>query len=62
MLPDWTQYLLKDITYLDDVEEICNALQSDEAIYFVTDGGETNGIGYYGWVIANVLEILVESK
>jgi hypothetical protein len=61
-LPDWTQYLLKDITYLDDLDDIHNILQSKETIYFVMDGRETDGIGYFGWVISMALEIVVESK
>eukprot|EP00957_Ditylum_brightwellii_P082282 6256238-Ditylum_brightwellii.AAC.1 len=36
--------------------------QSTEQLYFVTDGGETNGVGYYGWVIATMCGILVEGK
>ena len=37
-------------------------LQKDETLYLVTDGGETNGKGYFGWVIGNKEETIVKHK
>lgn len=31
-------------------------------VYLVSDGGEDNGLGYYGWVIATKDDIIVEHK
>eukprot|EP00957_Ditylum_brightwellii_P088507 6741171-Ditylum_brightwellii.AAC.1 len=51
-LPLWCKHLLANINFLEDEEELCHLLQADEMLYLVADGGETAGIGYYGWVAA----------
>ena len=37
-------------------------LQDEQQIYLVSDGGEENGLGYYGWVIVTENQILVKHK
>eukprot|EP00957_Ditylum_brightwellii_P099299 7563868-Ditylum_brightwellii.AAC.1 len=45
-----------------DEEEIIYLLQTDIKLYFVSDGGKVNGLGYYGWAIATNMEILCTQK
>ena len=38
------------------------SLQDKHIIYLVSDGGEENGLGYFGWVIATKNKILIKHK
>eukprot|EP00957_Ditylum_brightwellii_P045234 3429019-Ditylum_brightwellii.AAC.1 len=61
-LPKWCRHLLVNINFIWDEEEICLILQNNKTVYVVTDRGKTTGIGYYGWVIATVCDILIKPK
>eukprot|EP00957_Ditylum_brightwellii_P025027 1893841-Ditylum_brightwellii.AAC.2 len=61
-LPPWCRHLLSQLDFIADKEDLCDALESSENLYFATDGGETNGIGYYRWMIANVCDRLLEAN
>eukprot|EP00957_Ditylum_brightwellii_P053228 4036114-Ditylum_brightwellii.AAC.1 len=61
-IPPWCRYLLSQVDFIADEEDLCDALESSENLYFATDGGETNGIRYFGWVIANVCNHLLEAN
>eukprot|EP00957_Ditylum_brightwellii_P168757 12844882-Ditylum_brightwellii.AAC.1 len=37
-------------------------ISSDTTLYFVSDGRECEGLGYFGWVIVTSMDILVTNK
>eukprot|EP00957_Ditylum_brightwellii_P110346 8416277-Ditylum_brightwellii.AAC.1 len=61
-LPAWCSHLLQNIHFKLDEIDLCEALQSGEQLFFVTNGGATDGTGYFGWVAATVCSTLVEAK
>eukprot|EP00957_Ditylum_brightwellii_P191883 14607550-Ditylum_brightwellii.AAC.1 len=61
-LLQWTHDLLCNINFIDDEEELCLFLQGIEHMYFVTEGSETEGTGYFGWVAAATCDNLVENN
>jgi hypothetical protein len=58
----WERHLLSDIEEIQDGMTLADALQLGLDIWLVTDGGDTDGNGYYGWVIATDTHILVKGK
>eukprot|EP00957_Ditylum_brightwellii_P076025 5778768-Ditylum_brightwellii.AAC.1 len=61
-IPKWCQYLLQNIDFKWDKGEQIELFQQDEQTVLATDGGTTYGIGYFGWVIATVCDVLVTAK
>jgi hypothetical protein len=56
----WEKDLLSDIEEQDDAGiTLQEALRLGLDIWFGTDGGDTDGNGYFGWVIATDTHILV---
>ena len=47
---------------IEDEDELCQLLQNNETMYFVSDCGTTNGHGYFGWVIVTAFLIVVENN
>ena len=54
--------LIKGVTLKTTTEEISEIIQGNEMLYLVLDGGQDNGPGYYGWVIATKEQIVIEHK
>ena len=61
-LDKWEIDLLADYNLQYDKEDIIQILDTAGRLYFVSDGGKTDGLGYFGWVIATEMEILVKHK
>eukprot|EP00957_Ditylum_brightwellii_P045033 3416336-Ditylum_brightwellii.AAC.1 len=61
-LQKWEQELMQDVNYVLDKEDLHNLLEENTPTYLVTDGGVKDSIGYYGWVIVTVMEIVCEAK
>ena len=63
-LPEWVQNLINGAkesiaeNHIPLHELIC----TNRFLYFVTDGGATEGHGYFGWVIATHTKILWQGK
>eukprot|EP00957_Ditylum_brightwellii_P158607 12072421-Ditylum_brightwellii.AAC.1 len=51
-LPSWSRHLLQNVNMIEDEDDLCEMLQNNETMYFVLDGGATDGRGYFRWVIA----------
>eukprot|EP00957_Ditylum_brightwellii_P081520 6201960-Ditylum_brightwellii.AAC.1 len=58
-LPEWEREILQSIEYHFDEEGIVHILKSNNKLYFVSNGGESDRLGYFSWVIATNMEILV---
>ena len=58
----WERHLLSNIEETQGGMTLADALQLGLDIWLVTDGGDTDGNGYYGWVIATDTHILVKGK
>jgi hypothetical protein len=58
----WERHLLSDIEETQGGMTLADALRLGLDIWLVTDGGDTDGNGYYGWVIATNTHILVRGK
>eukprot|EP00978_Attheya_sp_CCMP212_P033250 scaffold133307_cov46-Attheya_sp.AAC.3 len=65
-LPEWTQQLIQSTQEeFDDTQQALHELviPSSTSLTFVTDGGATDGHGYFGWVmIATDTHILWQGK
>ena len=61
-LQQWEAELIRGTQQVLEIEDIIPILQDDQKLYLVSDGGEENGLGYFGWVIASETEILVKHK
>eukprot|EP00957_Ditylum_brightwellii_P023568 1779084-Ditylum_brightwellii.AAC.1 len=53
---------MRDVAYVLDEEDLRSLLEENTPLYLVTDSGVKDNIGYYGWVIATVIEIMCEAK
>eukprot|EP00957_Ditylum_brightwellii_P168857 12852570-Ditylum_brightwellii.AAC.1 len=53
---------MKEVDIVIDEEDLQILLEENTPIYLATDGGVKDNIGYYGWVIASVIEIVSEAK
>eukprot|EP00957_Ditylum_brightwellii_P129177 9852718-Ditylum_brightwellii.AAC.1 len=53
---------MPDVDYVLDEEDLRNLLEENTSIYLVTDWGVKDNIGYHGWVIATVMEIVCKAK
>eukprot|EP00957_Ditylum_brightwellii_P031002 2349199-Ditylum_brightwellii.AAC.1 len=53
---------MRGVDIVLDKEDLQNLLKENTPIYLVTDGGVKDSIGYYGWVIVTVIEIVWEAK
>jgi hypothetical protein len=58
----WEQHLLSDIEEMKEGMTLADALRLGLDIWLITDGGDTDGNGYYGWVIATDTHILFKGK
>eukprot|EP00957_Ditylum_brightwellii_P169399 12893232-Ditylum_brightwellii.AAC.1 len=45
-----------------DEEELILLIMEANTLYLVTDGGVKEKVGYFGWVIATVMDILCKAK
>eukprot|EP00957_Ditylum_brightwellii_P004953 377115-Ditylum_brightwellii.AAC.1 len=45
-----------------DTEDIIQLHTTDNTLYLATDGGTAMGIGYFGWVLATVMETIIKAK
>ena len=61
-LQQWEAELIRGTQQVLEIEDVISILQDEQKIYLVSDGGEENGLGYFGWVIASETEILVKHK
>ena len=61
-LQKWEQELMQEVNHVLDKEDLRRLLEENTPIYLVTDGGVKDNIGYYGWVIATVIEIVCKVK
>eukprot|EP00957_Ditylum_brightwellii_P175299 13345091-Ditylum_brightwellii.AAC.1 len=47
---------------LVEEEDLISILKEDIKVFLVSDGGEMDGLGYFGWVIGTHIEELVRHK
>ena len=45
-----------------DTADVIQLLTTDNNLYLATDGGTALGIGYFGWVLATVMETIIKAK
>eukprot|EP00957_Ditylum_brightwellii_P119490 9116923-Ditylum_brightwellii.AAC.1 len=53
---------MQEVNHVLDKEDIRHLLEENTPIYLVTDDGVKDNIGYYGWVMATVIEIVCKAK
>eukprot|EP00957_Ditylum_brightwellii_P038258 2892986-Ditylum_brightwellii.AAC.1 len=53
---------MQEVNHVIDKEDLKHLLEENTTIYLVTDSGVKDNIGYYGWVMATVIEILCKAK
>jgi hypothetical protein len=59
----WEKHLLRDLEEPTDSElSLADNLKLGKELFLVSDGGDTDGSGYYGWVIANDTHILYKGS
>eukprot|EP00957_Ditylum_brightwellii_P107040 8167242-Ditylum_brightwellii.AAC.1 len=59
-LLEWERQLFLFWKHITDHEELKTQRLLGKALYYVTDGGADNGIGYSGWVIATDTRIITK--
>eukprot|EP00957_Ditylum_brightwellii_P001367 107155-Ditylum_brightwellii.AAC.1 len=50
------------VKLLTDKTKVALILQENIDIFFVSDRGTTDGLGYFGWVVETHIEVLVQYK
>eukprot|EP00957_Ditylum_brightwellii_P121889 9295323-Ditylum_brightwellii.AAC.1 len=53
---------MQEVDLVIGKEDLQNLLEENTPIYLATDRGVKDNIGYYGWVIATLIEIVCEAK
>eukprot|EP00957_Ditylum_brightwellii_P208091 15355818-Ditylum_brightwellii.AAC.2 len=61
-LDKWETDLITDCNLQYDTKEIIKMLDTNGRLYFISHGGKTDGLGYFGWTIAMEIEIFVKHK
>eukprot|EP00957_Ditylum_brightwellii_P045169 3424734-Ditylum_brightwellii.AAC.1 len=59
-LPEWEQQLFLYWKRITNHEDLKTQIVLGKMLYYVTDGGADNSIGYFGWVIATDTRIITK--
>eukprot|EP00957_Ditylum_brightwellii_P148607 11314322-Ditylum_brightwellii.AAC.1 len=61
-LKQWERDLLTGHQILVEEEDLISVLKDEIKVFLVSDGGEVDGLSYFGWVMGTHTEELVHHK